>query len=903
MMGPEKPGIFVCPDKIKDLSLSHAFPQGMLFYSPKNFKAMMKNNETFTYKGHSYLIPTHNDENANIRFTGFKLKFNGQTLTPGDGEEPYFTITDANADQSFSLFMEETDCDDMSAVYIVPFYIYREDESQPLLALTESMTGDFNFEATFPASDRPIGSGSYFLLVNSPLEDGDSVFHRQGNRLIFPFSILKTGDASMFPAIAAAKVMRPKDACRAGRYTSGKLQLQIQSANRSQEPYELTATCYTEDWGLAASDKRMVTKKSLDKDKRNFCLHWDRIWMPGNYTVVLSYNREPFYAVSFDYRGEAVTPGVCRCLSPQDAEYRLTKLVDSGNTIKWKHIREFTGMAEVKLRLAELSQSGEYNKFCQEQQLDILKMNSYVAITAPVAFHAKRTAYCLPRLLGYCTTEYKQLDCAEWMGEEKPEKILEMREGLALTLSNLSVLFSGKGIGLLHSLEKAVEESEIFWALTLCGTEEEMKQLFDLSPILERHIRPEYRLNIHRPSAAEMVHLIQNELSQTTLSMAAAAEHRLALQVCRHISEICQWTKGDIHRFVSQGIIKHFKQRIHARFSPGENLKRDELTTLQAEDISLDAWMEKERMTCRPQKSLTAEQAFDESMKELNEMVGLQPLKTTLTATLCQIRFNRQRKRLGLPTEESAIHHMIFTGNPGTGKTTVAKLMGKIFHSLGLLSTGEVITTGRNELVGTYIGQTEEKVRNILKRARGNVLFIDEAYNLYTDPDDHRDYGSRIIEGLLPVLAEPNPDMLIILAGYEDEMEQMLQANPGLKGRFPHTLRFNDYSAEELMQIARLQFDHGAYRMSPEAECLLRATIAGALADKDRYFSNARWIKQFIASGILPAMAQRVMTHDAPDNIELYRTIERCDIEQAAEKLPSRPAVSITPRRRIGFRA
>ena len=134
-MGPEKPGIFVCPDKIKDLSLSHAFPQGMLFYSPKNFKAMMKNNETFTYKGHSYLIPTHNDENANIRFTGFKLKFNGQTLTPGDGEEPYFTITDTNADQSFSLFMEETDCDDMSAVYIVPFYIYREDESQPFAGL------------------------------------------------------------------------------------------------------------------------------------------------------------------------------------------------------------------------------------------------------------------------------------------------------------------------------------------------------------------------------------------------------------------------------------------------------------------------------------------------------------------------------------------------------------------------------------------------------------------------------------------------------------------------------------------------------------------------------------------------------------------------------------------------
>lgn len=863
---------------------------------------MMKNNETITYKGHSYLIPTHNGDDAKIRFTGFKLKFNGQTLTPGSGEEPYFTLADTRADKAFSLFMEETDCNDM-AVYTVPFYIYREGEAQPLLALTESMTGDFNFEAKFPTSDRPVGSGSYFLLIDSPLEDGDSVFYRQDNRLILPFSILKAGEASLFPAIEAAEIIRPKDACRAGRYTSGKLQLQIRSAGRSKEPYELTAACYTEDWGLAASDKRMVTKNLSGKDKRNFCLHWDRIWMPGNYTVVLSYNREPFSAVSFDYRGDAVTPGTCRSLSPQDAEYRLTKLADCGDTAKWKHIREFTGMAKLKLRLAELSQSAGYNKFCQDQQLDILKMNSYVAVTAPVAFHAKRTAYCLPKLLGYCTTEYKQLDCAEWMGEEKPEKILELREGLALTLFNLGILFSGKGLSLLHALEKAVGDSEVFWALTLCGTEEEMKRLFALSPTLERHIRPEYRLDIQWPSAAEMVHLIQHELSQTALSMSAAAEHRLALQVCRHISEIRQWTKGDIHRFVSQGMVRHFKQRMYTRFLPGKNLRRDELSTLQAEDVLLDAWLEDENPTSLPGKSLTAGQAFDESMKELNEMVGLQPLKDTLAATLCQIRFNRQRMLLGLPAGDSAVHHMIFTGNPGTGKTTVAKLMGRIFHSLGILSNGEVITTGRNELVGTYIGQTEEKVGNVLMRARGNVLFIDEAYNLYTDSDDYRDYGNRIIEGLLPVLAEPHPDMLIILAGYEDEMERMMQANPGLKGRFPHTLHFDDYSAEELMQIACRLFEQNAYQMSAEAEHLLRATIADTLADKDRHFSNARWIKQFIVSGILPAMAQRVMAHGASDNIGLYRTIERCDIEQAAGKLPSRPAVSITPRRRIGFRA
>lgn len=220
---------------------------------------------------------------------------------------------------------------------------------------------------------------------------------------------------------------------------------------------------------------------------------------------------------------------------------------------------------------------------------------------------------------------------------------------------------------------------------------------------------------------------------------------------------------------------------------------------LSAADISLDAWLANRKEYAFHGNCTDIEQSFAESMNRLNEMVGLQSLKDTLSAIFCRIRFNEHRSRLGLPAEAHGAYHFIFTGNPGTGKTTVAQLLGKVFHALGILSKGEAITTGRNELVGTYIGQTEEKVNKLLERARGNILFIDEAYNLYTDSDDHRDYGSRIIEGLLPVLAEPHPDMIIVLAGYEDEMERMLQSNPGLKGRFSYRLHFEDYSADELM--------------------------------------------------------------------------------------------------------
>ena len=129
---------------------------------------------------------------------------------------------------------------------------------------------------------------------------------------------------------------------------------------------------------------------------------------------------------------------------------------------------------------------------------------------------------------------------------------------------------------------------------------------------------------------------------------------------------------------------------------------------------------------------------------------------------------------------------MVFTGNPGTGKTTVAQMVGRVFHSLGILSKGGVIVTERSKLVGRYIGDTENNMQALLEQAKGNVLFIDEAYNLYDGGDTKKDYGHRVIESLLTVLSQKNPDLIVILAGYEKEMMNMLETNPGMKGRFPY---------------------------------------------------------------------------------------------------------------------
>lgn len=864
---------------------------------------MTTNHDSFTYKGYSYLIPACCNSNPTIRFSGFKLESGEQSFSGSEHEERMFIVSDAENDCRLSIRMDETDCgDDLNATYEVTFHIYRVGKELPVLTVTEAMQTGYYFEAKFPPLTQPLDAGAYFLLFDAALEDNDLTLEWQDGRLFLPFFILKSRDKSTLPAVETAKAVRPQDECRTQGYTSGALRLQLQLAHPIREMHELTAICYTEDWEFVACDKRLVTPRKCSQTTRHFCFRWSKIWMAGRYTAILMYNREPFAAIDFSYRGKTVTPCTCRPLSAQDVAYHVAKnnRATDGNTPELLH--KCIGLARLTPYLTNLLRISEYNRFCENQQLTALKVNPYVSISSLTTFRAKQVAFCLPKLSGYQISEYKQTDCAQWVKDEAPESLLESRKEVAFTLYNVGILCSEKGAGCLAALESAVKETGVYWALTLCGTADEIKRLFAISPTLEQYVCPEYRIQIGLPSAAEVVHLMQDQLGEAGISLDSEAENRLALQVYRHIDNINTWTQKEMRCFVMQGMVKQLRLRIYTHFINGKEIKQNNLGVLSAADISLDAWLANRKEYAFHGNCTDIEQSFAESMNRLNEMVGLQSLKDTLSAIFCRIRFNEHRSRLGLPAEAHGAYHFIFTGNPGTGKTTVAQLLGKVFHALGILSKGEVITTGRNELVGTYIGQTEEKVNKLLERARGNVLFIDEAYNLYTDSDDHRDYGSRIIEGLLPVLAEPHPDMIIVLAGYEDEMERMLQSNPGLKGRFSYRLHFEDYSADELMQIAARFFKRNDYLLSDEAEQLLRETVAQTLAAKDRCFSNARWINQFIASGILPAMAQRVIQQPSGD-AGLYRTIECSDIEQAIGTLQPKATIKIMPRRRIGFRA
>jgi probable Rubsico expression protein CbbX len=184
--------------------------------------------------------------------------------------------------------------------------------------------------------------------------------------------------------------------------------------------------------------------------------------------------------------------------------------------------------------------------------------------------------------------------------------------------------------------------------------------------------------------------------------------------------------------------------------------------------------------------------------------------------------------------------HMCFTGNPGTGKTTVAQRMAEILNRLGYIRRNHVVTVSRDDLVGQYIGHTAPKTKEVLKKAMGGVLFIDEAYYLYR-PENERDYGQEAIEILLQVMEDRRDDLVVILAGYKDRMDTFFKSNPGMAGRIAHHIDFPDYSEDELFQIAGIMLDNMHYILSEDAEDVLRAYIARRMHQPR--FSNARSIR------------------------------------------------------------
>jgi len=245
----------------------------------------------------------------------------------------------------------------------------------------------------------------------------------------------------------------------------------------------------------------------------------------------------------------------------------------------------------------------------------------------------------------------------------------------------------------------------------------------------------------------------------------------------------------------------------------------------------------------------------DEVLERLDhELVGLTPVKSRIREIGDLLLVDRLRRRFGIESSRPTLH-MSFTGSPGTGKTTVALRMAELLHRLGYLNKGHLVTVTRDDLVGQYIGHTAPKTKEVLKRAMGGLLFIDEAYYLYRQ-ENERDYGQETIEILLQVMENNREDLVVILAGYKDRMDQFFQSNPGMGSRIAHHIHFPDYELDELVAIGRLMLDEQRYTFSPEAEKAFRDYLSRRM-DQPR-FANARSVRNALERSRLRQAARIV---------------------------------------------
>ena len=260
-----------------------------------------------------------------------------------------------------------------------------------------------------------------------------------------------------------------------------------------------------------------------------------------------------------------------------------------------------------------------------------------------------------------------------------------------------------------------------------------------------------------------------------------------------------------------------------------------------------------------------------------NSLIGLKPVKTRIKETASLLLVDKAREKLGLVNESPTLH-MSFSGNPGTGKTTVALKMANLLFRLGYVRKGHLVTVTRDDLVGQYIGHTAPKTKEVLKKAMGGVLFIDEAYYLYR-PENERDYGQEAIEILLQVMENNRDDLVVILAGYKDKMDKFFESNPGFRSRIAHHIEFTDYSNNELLEIAEVMVASMNYEFNEESKKAMAEYIK--IRKKQPHFANARSIRNAIDRARL-RQANRVFNNsEGPIGASFLSQIEDVDIRQS----------------------
>ncbi|MBO4365996.1 MAG: AAA family ATPase [Eggerthellaceae bacterium] len=271
------------------------------------------------------------------------------------------------------------------------------------------------------------------------------------------------------------------------------------------------------------------------------------------------------------------------------------------------------------------------------------------------------------------------------------------------------------------------------------------------------------------------------------------------------------------------------------------------------------------------------ERQLEETLAKLTALVGLEAVKRQVNTMVNLLKVQQMRAEQGMKVADIS-KHMVFLGNPGTGKTTVARMLAEIYGLLGVLRKGQLVEVDRSGLVRGYVGQTATRTQEVIEEALGGVLFIDEAYALTVDKGQG-DFGQEAVDTLLKAMEDHRDDLVVIVAGYTDLMEQFLDSNPGLRSRFSTTIFFDDYSADELMEILLRNLESQEYHLTPAAKKKARQMIDNRVANKPENFANARDVRNFMERAIANHATRVAGMENAKDDKQLLSTIHVEDLE------------------------
>ncbi|MCL4488606.1 MAG: AAA family ATPase [Chloroflexi bacterium] len=307
---------------------------------------------------------------------------------------------------------------------------------------------------------------------------------------------------------------------------------------------------------------------------------------------------------------------------------------------------------------------------------------------------------------------------------------------------------------------------------------------------------------------------------------------------------------------------------------------------LQEPSAASASSQERERAVSHVTEAKEDNRPLEELLQELNSLVGLDAIKGEIGELVNFLKIQQMRKASGLPVVEVSLHS-VFYGNPGTGKTTVARLMSAIYRALNILSKGHLIETDRAGLVAGYVGQTALKVTDVVKSALGGVLFIDEAYSLTSGSG--MDYGGEAIATLLKLMEDHRDDLVVIVAGYTEKMDDFVNSNPGLRSRFTKFFHFDDYNPQQLTAIVRHLADKEGYAVSPEAAVKLQKAFEQAYANRDATFGNARLARNIFEEAISNQANRLVrMRQVSPQALQLIDVLD-VPARTEANSAPPRP--------------